>query len=153
MIPRVWKLLLGQVQRHPSPACVSPPHHSSRTGLSQAWTHILPAWGAVGSEGNSRNSPQCCSAHQENRTRLILPQIQFKVKCSTDCSNMCISSYFHLEGRFHLEGCCHLETPQCRLWLGLHSWVKLLSVASQHSYKQIIPGQHNVLLKRRIMNT
>lgn len=97
--------------------------------------HSMPA---------SWNSCQRCSTHQENWTRLVLAQIQSKVKCCTDCNSMCISHIFIWRdaGPRHLQ----VNPPQCRLELALlHSCVKLLSVASQHSYKEITAGQHTVL--------
>lgn len=141
--------------------CLSPLNHFIRAGLSLTGMDNLNEpfpqpellWDLPAAA--SWNSRQC-SAHQENCTSLILPQIQFKVKCSTDCNYMCISPYFHLIGRGGMldQGTCHLESPQGRLWLALlHSWGNQLSVASQHSSKEIMPAQLIVLFERRIMNT
>lgn len=149
VIPSVCKeLLLGQVRRHhvthsdtalpPRAAALPVYHHSTTLSEQGSRRHvqckraIIPARAAVGSEGTfllaaSWNSRQCCSVHQGNWTRLVLPQIQFKVKCSTHCNYMCISQYVCLEGRCGVleQGTCHLKTPQCRLWLApLHSCVK-----------------------------
>lgn len=150
VVPREWKQLLGQVQRHQSTAC-----------SSSACLSALSPWIRAGLPLPGMDNPKEHPASQGSRgkrgdlasvlhgillsalqlTRIILPQIQFRVKYSTDCNYMCISPCFHLEGCW--TKALPPGNPSVQAVTGSSPFCE---AASQHSYKEIIPGHHTVLL-------
>lgn len=112
---------------------------------------------------SSSSTEQCFSIHQENGTRLIFTThpIHTKLNVPADCNCRYISSYFYLEGRCDRWrtsfGWCCTKAPAIRKpfsaacnWVFFVTLWSLLLVASQHSYKEIVPGQYTIMCEGRI---